>query len=100
MTSELKCPVCNVPLAEWEDLYACTNDHCPWVGNAELWQALIQSQKDLEIARTALEKLNCEYNHCRDEEFEGADIDWEWWAMAAKNVVDTAIEQIDHKDKV
>ena len=55
-------------------------------------------EKDLEIARKALEKLNCEYDNCRVEEFEGADIDWEWWAMAAKNVVENALEQIEHKE--
>lgn len=57
MTSELKCPVCNVPLAEWEDLYACTNDHCPWVGNAELWQALIQAKQDFEKANAELDYI-------------------------------------------
>lgn len=54
MTSKLKCPVCNAELAEWEDLYACTNDHCPWVGNAELWQALTQAKQDLERLQKAV----------------------------------------------
>lgn len=48
MTSKLKCPVCDVPLTECGDLLFCPNDHCAWAGNAELWQAFIQSQKDLE----------------------------------------------------
>lgn len=90
-----------------------------WKPIIELKQALIQSQKDLEesqqatlqnaqtvleihkdleVATKALEKLICEYNRCRDEEFEGEDIDWEWWAMAAKNVVEAALKQLEHKE--
>lgn len=55
MTSKLKCPVCNVPLTACGDLLSCPNDHCAWVGNAELWHALIQAKQDL--ARKALEEM-------------------------------------------
>lgn len=116
MTSELKCPFCLQELKKNESgAYYCTTKWC------DLWGVIISrcaaehftqttqdmlntakklatTEKDLEIARKALEKLICEYNHCRDEEFEGADIDWEWWAMAAKNVVETALKQIEHKE--
>ena len=57
MTSKLKCPVCNVPLTECVDWLFCPNDHCAWAGNAELWKALIQSQKDLETAVDALNAI-------------------------------------------
>lgn len=53
MTSELKCPYCSADLESttggWE--YGCTNAECQSAGTLcgtkELWQALIQSQKDL-----------------------------------------------------
>lgn len=53
MTSKLKCPYCSADLESttggWE--YGCTNTECQSAGTLcgtkELWQALIQSQKDL-----------------------------------------------------
>jgi predicted nucleic-acid-binding Zn-ribbon protein len=100
MTSKLKCPFCQTELEYdfgYDGDYSCRKcGRNKMFGSEELWQALIQAKQDLEIARKALEKLNCEYNHCRYEEFEGADIDWEWWAIAAKNIVETAVKQIDH----
>ena len=126
MSKELKCPFCGTRMTkiagELYDSFGCQNDECHykygWISEA-VWQALIQYQKDLEesqqatlqnaqtvleihkdleVATQALEKLKYEYNRCRDEEFEGEDIDWEWWAMAAKNVVENALEQIEHKE--
>lgn len=100
MTSELKCPICggDIRYNDSYSTYDCKNNPAEHHASEEVWQALTQAKQDLEIARKALEKLNREYNHCRDEEFEGADIDWEWWAMAAKNVVETALNQIEHKE--
>lgn len=108
MTSNLKCPICGKaeltrlfnPLTgeHFEDYY-CPFGLCNFSGNKVAVDALTQAKQDLEIARKALEKLNCEYNNCRDEEFEGEDVDWEWWAMAAKNVVVSALEQIEHKEQ-
>ena len=53
----MKCPVCNVLLDECGDLLYCPNDHCAWVGNKELWQELIRTKKQLEIAVEELEDL-------------------------------------------
>lgn len=47
--SNMKCPVCNIPLNECGDLLCCPNDHCAWVGNKELWQELIRTKELLEI---------------------------------------------------
>jgi hypothetical protein len=57
MTSKLKCPVCDVPLTECGDLLSCPNDHCGWVGNVALWQALIQAKKQLDRAKWWLKEI-------------------------------------------
>ena len=106
---KLVCPFCQQGLRKLFNRYTgepnydyeCGNHNCDLYGikmPETVWQAVIQKLEDLKIAREALEKLNCEYHRCRDEEFEGADIDWEWWAMAAKNVAENALEQIEHKE--
>lgn len=59
MTSKLKCPYCSEDLESttggWE--YGCTNVNClsagTLCGTEELWQALIQSQQDLEESQQA-----------------------------------------------
>ena len=103
MTSKLKCPVCDVPLTECGDLLSCPNDHCGWVGNAELWKALEESQqatlenaqtileihKDLEIARKALEDITKEHSVFAD---------WVFKAVTMKNIAEKALEQIGHKE--
>lgn len=119
MISKLNCPFCQTELEQTNDKKMLGCPKCLHIADGALWQALIQSRqdleesqqatiqnaktvleihKDLEIATKALEKLNCEYNRCRNEEFDGVDIDWVWWAMAAKNVVETALNQIEHKE--
>lgn len=64
MTSKLKCPYCLSDLESttggWE--YGCTNTECQSAGTLcgteEIWQALIQSQRDLQIAKQALEEIS------------------------------------------
>lgn len=57
MTSKLKCPVCDVLLTACGDLLSCQNDHCGWVGNAALWQALIQSHQQLKMLEPIVASL-------------------------------------------
>lgn len=67
MTSKLKCPFCGEELKLIaQDAYG--NMFCPkckvgddqnaYIGDIELWQALIQAKQDLEIARKALEEID------------------------------------------
>lgn len=70
MTSKLKCPFCGEELydnravsavASRIDIYLCVNSKCgesdKLIGTKELWQALIQSQKDVKTALTAIKEI-------------------------------------------
>lgn len=61
MTSKLKCPVCTHDLHTTADIFCvCTNDKCKIWGQpipCPVVVQLIQSQKDLEIARKALKDM-------------------------------------------
>lgn len=76
------CPVCNARLRPIGGFYDCPNDHREWAGTRGLWQALIQSQKDLEIARKALE-------YVKDAGL----------FVFAKIEAEKALGQIEHKEK-
>ena len=54
MTSKLRCPVCGGELVNIIGLPGCTK--CNFLGNEYTRKALIRTQKQLEIARQALEK--------------------------------------------
>lgn len=61
MTSKLKCPFCGEKLVRhWgmksPAIYCCDNQKCKrgGVGTEQSWQALIQSQKDLQAAKDGL----------------------------------------------
>lgn len=41
----MKCPICQIPLTKCGDLLFCPNDHCGWVGNKGLWEALEEALK-------------------------------------------------------
>ncbi len=41
----IKCPICNVELEQIGDLFQCRNDHCSYVGNKNLWEALSDAIK-------------------------------------------------------
>lgn len=102
MASKLKCPLCGHYAKDdgLNNTWRCSNQYCDSYeeNSSKPYNALMNAIRDLEIARKALEKLNCEYNRCRDDEFEGWNVDWEWWAMSAKNVAENALEQIEHKE--
>ena len=99
MTSKLKCPFCQQELRQdYTGVMYCYNEDCEqsadWFGSSSLWQALIQSQqdleesqqatlenaqtvleihKDLDIARQALEfvkTLNERQDGCFEEDYE------------------------------
>lgn len=82
MTSKLKCPVCDVPLTACGDLLSCPNDHCAWAGNAELWKALIQSQRDLQIAVGTLRSIGACNNRVSN--------------LALQKMAHNALAQINH----
>lgn len=82
MSNKMICPVCNVPLTECGDLLSCPNDHCGWVGNAALWQAL-------EIAHTALKDITIV--RCGLEDFEPK-------AVTMTRIAENALEQIEQKE--
>ena len=92
MTSKFKCPMCGHKLAletEHEDklletMYCPTCKHF-MLGNYRIWQALIQSQKDLEIARNALKDARIfAYTRC---------------IATAVKTIDKAFKRIEHKDE-
>lgn len=90
MTSELKCPFCQQELCQdYTGVMYCCNEDCEqsadWYGSQILWKALIQSQKDLDVARKALEKIVADYE---------VDASNGWLAANAKQ----ALEQIKHKE--
>ena len=73
MTSKLKCPFCETELEQMHDKKLLGCPKCLRIADGAFWAKATQAKQDLEIARQALEKLICEYNRCRDEEFEGED---------------------------
>lgn len=52
----MKCPECDVELTQVGDLFYCPNDHCGYLGNKALWDALITSKLETRIA---LDTLQC-----------------------------------------
>lgn len=86
MTSKLKCPFCGEELIMEHnrdrdtEIYHC--DNCYFQGDGIIWHALIQTQKDLEIARLALDWVYKNY----------------YLRAYAKGLVEKALEQIEHKE--
>lgn len=98
MSNKIKCPFCQTELEQMHDKKLLGCPKCLHIADGAFWAKAVQAKQDLETAQEALEKLIYEYNRCRRDEFEGVDIDWEWWVMAAKNTVETALKQIKHKE--
>lgn len=98
MTSKLKCPYCSADLESttggWE--YGCTNTECQSAGTLcgteELWQALIQSEKKLDIA---IERLN----RLAECACQGGEQAVKLWVSVTAAAGLTEIEQIEHKEK-
>lgn len=102
MTSELKCPFCQQDLRTVLDSPFYTCDSCGYTGYKQLWQALIRTKQDLEIARQALKEYanEDEWGCIVDDRdrvwhtywyFDGCDDGG--WVNAQK-----ALEQINHKE--
>ena len=62
--SDMKCPFCQQELRcdnTWNEVYMCRNPNCNHLlgyGTKELWQALIDTKKKLDICKSALEKIS------------------------------------------
>ena len=84
--SDMKCPVCNVLLDECGDLLYCPNDHCSWVGNKGLWQALTDSMEEHDLCHDALVERTKELDHTRKalEQSEICCTEWEKQALDYK----------------
>lgn len=94
--SDMKCPFCQTELEQkHEKILGCPN--CLYIADGAFWGKVIQVKQDFETLEQACEKIKSEYNRCRRDEFEGWDIDWDWFVCAAKNVIDTALTKIEHK---
>lgn len=65
MTNNLKCPFCGKKLwyDEQDGIYRCMKSGCVMDyegGTEKLWQELIQTKKELEIAKEEIEHLESE----------------------------------------
>jgi hypothetical protein len=127
MVSKLKCPFCGEELydnravsavASRIDIYLCVNSKCgesdKLIGTKELWQALIQSQKDLEESQQAtLENAQTVLEIHKDleiarkaltfhyqDELDKPTAPAKWFAVATEmcDYADEALEQIEHKE--
>lgn len=130
MTSKLRCPFCKEEIisdlclmcdkidkgyTNGRQIYKCNK--CSLFGNKELWQALIQSQQDLEesqqatlqnaqtvleihkdlkIARKALKEISYHYQDKLDKPTAPA----KWFTVATEmcDYADEALKQIEHKE--
>lgn len=108
MTSELKCPFCGkelVPTSMGDNdtvLYASVwlpikNCICNTAASKKIWQALIQSQKDLGIARQALKDTKKVCDGCRwcdSNLYDPTPSD----GRRIAETINKALEQIEHKE--
>lgn len=99
MTNKLICPVCGAgEVLEFPDgTFACDSEYCKSYEETDTttYDLLIQSQKDLEIARKALEDIKSDYElyakqGCRMEPNE----------TDMYNYACNALEQIEHKEQI
>ena len=86
MTSKLKCPFCGEELdKDISGEFGCPNEKCKnsmfLIGTEEMWQALIQSQKDLAVTKDFLQKIRMFVHKGNEQE-----------------LAKIALEQIEHKE--
>lgn len=118
MISELKCPFCGKPL--WRPIgkptWSCQNWDClasdNMIGNHTIWEKLIQSQEDLEVARKALEEMQhwlgvvrismiSHLNNQNNTLLEHYETDPTVQNIdKAKRILKHYIEQIEHKEQI
>ena len=97
MTDKLHCPFCGAELEKEqgsERWWYCVNAKCVHkytTTHETIWQALIQSQKDLEIARKALEEIS---SHYQDEMGKPTFVIWYFPAKKMCDCADKALETI------
>ena len=102
MTSKLKCPWCEQRLRYRNGehfVLRCPNLDCKWemIGTKEMWQALIQSQRDLQTAVQALKEIKKVCDGCRwcDSNL------YDPTPSDGRRIAETtnkALEQIEHKE--
>ena len=59
--SDMKCPFCGQELIEdvgYDGDYSCPNCKAPYFGSPELWQELIRTKKQLDVAVDALDVIS------------------------------------------
>ena len=100
MNDKLLCPFCGEEL-DTENYYVrCRNPYCNETaemdGTEEIWQALIQSQRDLQIAKQALEDINDNYKKRLKASEDGFLVNWDAVARFYDGVVIQALAQITH----
>ena len=69
--TELKCPFCQQELKydSWNEVYVCRNPNCKHLlgfGTKELWQALIDTKKKLDMCEGALEEYKDWFNKSQE----------------------------------
>lgn len=104
MTSKFKCPICQNNLHKINVVVStCTNDKCKLWGSSIpnlVLKALAQAKQDLVIATKANDEIRGEYETYHGAEREGCfTINWEVVAKNMYNYANTALGQIEHKEK-
>lgn len=96
--SDIKCPFCGRELGRKNiNDRMCSNEKCvTWKGNfygsEDLWQELIRTRKDLEIATKAFEMIRDEFgieNRLATPIMQGLNM---------KAIAENALKQIEHKE--
>jgi hypothetical protein len=96
--SDMKCPFCGRELSEYDHfdrLLVCFNPQCEavftkkdFLGNKNLWQELIRTKKQLEIAVDALKRVAANYPRMTD-----------LYRMKIANEATEQITALEQKDK-
>ena len=98
MTSKLKCPFCQTELEYdfgYDGDYSCRKcGRNKMFGSEELWQALIQSQKDLEKAIGAFEYILEKIKISKIVDPNDITI------MMIEGMCEMTLEQIEHKEQI
>ena len=100
--SELKCPFCGQELdTSNPQCVQCKNDYCHpsflKYGSKELWQALIDTKKELDVAVSQLKKTRDYIEDCRYQETNCFLVDSKDMSIILDET-NEALEQINNKD--
>lgn len=101
MTSKLKCPFCQQELDTSNYYTRCHNPHCnittEMEGTEEMWDALVQTRKALELATKALESISGIRENIEDY-YGGVSIHYQQMVLHMDEIATNALEQIKHKE--